>query len=151
MTRFKKDAFDGQTVAEVWFLGCHSDVGGGDEEEETARIALRWMLGEAVNVCDGLRLNDDGKALLDSGDPSSPTIHESWNGRWRLIEKLPRKEISNDGVYPEKVPSTGSNGARQPEDFRRGGKVFVHATVRNTHSIPGEVIPVPTLSLPLAR
>ena len=37
-----------QDVEEVWFRGYHTDIGGGDEEECSARVALLWMLGEAA-------------------------------------------------------------------------------------------------------
>jgi hypothetical protein len=51
----------------VWFRGCHSDIGGGDAEEVTARIALRWVLIEAHAA--GLLLNEDGKSVLGVDDP----------------------------------------------------------------------------------
>jgi uncharacterized protein (DUF2235 family) len=54
-----------QDIEEVWFRGCHSDIGGGDAEAITGMIALRWILGEAAAV--GLRLNENGKSVLASG------------------------------------------------------------------------------------
>jgi hypothetical protein len=36
-------AYEEQDINEVLFIGCHSDIGGGD-------LALRWILGEAANV-----------------------------------------------------------------------------------------------------
>ncbi|MGH8653244.1 MAG: T6SS phospholipase effector Tle1-like catalytic domain-containing protein [Gammaproteobacteria bacterium] len=47
LTKIELDELKKQDIEEAWFRGCHSDIGGGDVEEVTARIALRWMLGEA--------------------------------------------------------------------------------------------------------
>lgn len=138
MTRLKKDdrpLYDRQNIDEVWFVGCHSDIGGGE-------IALRWMLSEAVNVDQGVRLNDEGKALFTKGDPAGPPeIHESWNRRWWAVEQVPRKEIDNSGTYPIKKWARGSNGKREPTKLlhRCDGKVFLHTTVgvpRHTKSLP---------------
>jgi len=149
LSRFPTDAFDHQTVREVWFAGSHSGVGGGDVSSNTETIALRWMLGETVNISQGLRLNARGKALLDECDPE-PEPSQSWHLGWGVIEQVPRAEISNDDVYPAKVYGRGSNGARLPEEFRReGGKVFVHVSAANAHAIPGEVIHVGTQPLPI--
>lgn len=154
MTRLKKDdrpLYEKQDIDEVWFVGCHSDIGGGDKEKDTARIALRWMLGEAVNVDRGVRLNDEGKVLLKTGDPPGPPeIHESWNLRWRAVEQVPRKEIDNSGTYPIKKWARGSNGKREPAKLlhRCDGKVFLHTTVADMHLIPDKVVPRHTKSLP---
>lgn len=153
MTRLKKEDFrsyEQQDIGEVWFAGCHSDIGGGDNEEVTARIALRWMLGEAVNIDQGIRLNDRGKALLAEGDPSeSPEIHDVWNLRWWTMEQVLRKEIDNSGMYPVKKWAWGSNGKREPAKLRRcDGKVFLHSTVDSTQLIPGRIEQCHTKSLP---
>ncbi|MGQ0554919.1 MAG: T6SS phospholipase effector Tle1-like catalytic domain-containing protein [Nitrospiraceae bacterium] len=154
MTRLKKEdlpLYEQQDIDEVWFMGCHSDIGGGKEEEVTARIALRWMLGEAVNVERGLRLNDKGKALLKNGDPPGPAkIHDLWNFGWWAVEQVPRKEIDNSGTYPVKKWVRGSNGTREPERLlrRSNGTVFLHETVDGMSSIPGKIVHRHTKSAP---
>ncbi|KAG5643159.1 hypothetical protein DXG03_001489 [Asterophora parasitica] len=51
-------------VEEVWFAGCHCDVGGGSVENETphslARIALRWMVRECFKTKTGILFMADG-------------------------------------------------------------------------------------------
>jgi len=37
-----------QTLKQVWFLGSHSDVGGGSGDQSLPDIALIWMISEAV-------------------------------------------------------------------------------------------------------
>ena len=35
-------------IEEVWFRGCHSDIGGGDQHERLANITLCWMMRRAA-------------------------------------------------------------------------------------------------------
>ncbi len=154
VTRLKKadlPSYEQQDIDEVWFGGCHSDIGGGDKEEVTARIALRWMLGEAVNVEWGLKLNHTGRALLGTDDlPGLPEIHDLWNLGWWTVEQVLRKEIDNSGIHPIKKWAWGSNGKREPAKrlHRCGGKVFLHVTVGSRYLVPGKVVQRHTKSLP---
>jgi uncharacterized protein (DUF2235 family) len=51
-------------VEEVWFAGCHCDVGGGSVENETphslARIPLRWMIRECFKTNSGIMFYTEG-------------------------------------------------------------------------------------------
>jgi uncharacterized protein (DUF2235 family) len=127
-----------QKIQEVWFRGCHSDVGGGDGEEQTARIALRWMLAEGETA--GLRINDEGRQVLLADDPDAPPeVHESDSRLWRLVDLIPRQEIDNSGEWPVKTWKVGRTGIRRPDALRRGGEVFLHRTVGPQHAIPEPV------------
>ena len=46
----------GQTIEQVWFPGCHSDVGGPTADHGLSDITLRWMLRHAK--AKGLKLKD---------------------------------------------------------------------------------------------
>ena len=71
------------TVLEVWFAGCHSDVGGSaaeDKDHSLADISLRWMIKQIVLSKCGIKF--DGAALRRAGlgvlstvpvVPTSPT------------------------------------------------------------------------------
>jgi hypothetical protein len=37
-------------IEEVWFRGCHSDIGGGDQHDSLANIPLCWMLRRAAGA-----------------------------------------------------------------------------------------------------
>jgi uncharacterized protein (DUF2235 family) len=82
-------------LKEVWFAGVHSDIGGGypPEESRLARVALRWMMGEA-NAC-GLTFDMD-RALKPLGPDSDialdrvAPIHNSTTVAWSFAEWLPR-------------------------------------------------------------
>ncbi|KAK7695135.1 hypothetical protein QCA50_002325 [Cerrena zonata] len=69
---------DGHTeetdVKEVWFAGCHCDVGGGSVPNDTrhnlARIPLRWMIRECFRMDTGIRFHSS--VLKSVGlDPAS--------------------------------------------------------------------------------
>lgn len=138
-------AYEQQDIEEVWFAGCHADIGGGPQQASTARIAFRWMLGEAVNVSPGLRLNDAGHQLLATPDPvGPPEVHESWGPSWRLAEQLPRKEIDNSGRYPVKKRARGSTGRRVPDRYRRAGLVAVHSTAAGSRQLPASGVSIRT-------
>ncbi len=86
---------------QVWFAGCHSDVGGGypeaNSEAQTAFISLEWMLREAEGL--GLRILDtnrkDGFKNHLPGPPNPKSIHESLTGKWKLVEFVPRRAFNS--------------------------------------------------------
>ncbi len=87
----------GQNVRQVWFVGVHSDVGGGYIEPEAglSKIALRWMVAEVENT--GLRLDPTRKIAMmperDTSQSAAPNPlamkHESLRGWWWLVEWIP--------------------------------------------------------------
>ncbi|CDO73378.1 hypothetical protein BN946_scf185013.g12 [Trametes cinnabarina] len=86
----KADAIQCQSstdVKEVWFAGCHCDVGGGSVLDETPhaleRIPLRWMIRECFRTNSGIRFH--GELLKRIGlDPATlwpvPEPSHSWDG-----------------------------------------------------------------------
>ena len=65
-------------VKEVWFAGCHCDVGGGSvldtEKHSLARIPLRWMIRECFRTNTGIRFHSE--LLKDIGlDPDTLYPH----------------------------------------------------------------------------
>lgn len=81
-------------IQEVWFPGCHGDVGGGYNEAENglAKPSLEWMLYEAELL--GLRVDHPrARAILRAPEEigEDAKIHESLCGRWWLAEVVPKK------------------------------------------------------------
>ncbi|KAF7300028.1 DUF2235 domain-containing protein [Mycena kentingensis (nom. inval.)] len=56
--KYSGDAVVETDIEEVWFAGCHCDVGGGSVENDTpsslARIPLRWMVRECFKTNTGI-------------------------------------------------------------------------------------------------
>lgn len=70
-----------QTIEQVWFIGDHSDIGGGHLENDLSDISLRWMLSKAELA--GLLLKEKWVNTL-LPNPSGK-IHNLYNFWWRLI------------------------------------------------------------------
>lgn len=70
----------GQTVEQTWFAGCHSDVGGGENDPGLSNLALDWMISRATDA--GLAFSVPGPSLAQ--DPNSPA-HETHRFPWNAI------------------------------------------------------------------
>lgn len=146
MTRLQPwevSAIERQDIMEVWFRGCHSDIGGGDEEEVTARIARHWMLSEAAHS-DATRAGDpshsplafnaDGQEFVGADvSNEAPQVHESLSRAWCVIDVIPRLEIDNSGIWPARVGqrTRAYHAYRRPELLLRDGSVSLHETVND--------------------
>jgi uncharacterized protein (DUF2235 family) len=104
----------GQDIRQVWFSGCHSDIGGSYKEPENAglsKIALEWILVEALKV--GLQIDiERANVVLGRVAPPTPVdflptyalpdataaIHESLTKWWWLLEYYPRSDPRTHGL-----------------------------------------------------
>ncbi|KAJ3861402.1 hypothetical protein EV359DRAFT_84364 [Lentinula novae-zelandiae] len=72
--RFYKDPNQKTDIEEVWFAGCHCDVGGGSvsntETTNLARIPLRWMIRQCFKTNTGILFYSEGLRSLGL-NPSS--------------------------------------------------------------------------------
>ncbi|KAG5638610.1 hypothetical protein H0H81_011500 [Sphagnurus paluster] len=84
-------------VLEVWFAGCHCDVGGGSVENGTphslARISLRWMVRECFKADTGITFMADGLRSIGL-EPASlyPVVLDrppALRAEERLIQRIP--------------------------------------------------------------
>ena len=97
-----------QNVAQVWFAGVHSDVGGGYTDPSLSEIPLVWMAAKArecglklkpahlkvsaARIADDLRRN----GIELAPDPCGPK-HDSMNLFYRLLRPLDRELNAVDG------------------------------------------------------
>ena len=81
----------GTDVREVWFAGCHGDVGGGvpNTESGLSAISLQWLAGEAEAA--ELAIDPARRDALYAATPPDvrQPVHESLAGFWKLLEYLP--------------------------------------------------------------
>lgn len=101
VTHFK----DSSQACEVWFPGCHSDVGGGYAEAELAYAPLNWMV--RMSKMFGLLVDDE----MIPGEPDlaevNPVMHdESKDIFWEVVDgvkwdlNFKRVIAATDMVYP---------------------------------------------------
>jgi len=78
-----------QSVEEVWFAGCHADVGGGTVADDCryslSDISLRWMVKQVIlSQCGilfdhaALRRADIDISSIIVMDPQQPTVRDFW-------------------------------------------------------------------------
>jgi len=81
------------TVEEVWFRGCHSDIGGGDQHDALANIALVWMLRRAAAA--GVQFDaDEVQAAFDGRDGAAHIV------RAPLDKRVKRRRVkAGDRVH----------------------------------------------------
>jgi uncharacterized protein (DUF2235 family) len=90
-TLWTGEAPTGSTIEQVWFAGCHSDVGGGYSDGALADIPLLWMVDRAKAA--GLKLDETTPGLL----PTAQTINvlgpihdarQGWSAKDRLTPTI---------------------------------------------------------------
>ncbi|EPQ51108.1 hypothetical protein GLOTRDRAFT_108364 [Gloeophyllum trabeum ATCC 11539] len=105
-----QDVISGGTdVKEVWFSGCHSDVGGGAVPNSTAHslgdITLRWMVREVTISQCGILFEEAALKRLNIPEYGLTPIHDElgWKGKWAwwLLEIVPTSYAwqDKDGVW----------------------------------------------------
>ncbi|KAG1906398.1 uncharacterized protein F5891DRAFT_1002156 [Suillus fuscotomentosus] len=104
-------------VMEVWFSGCHSDIGGGSVENSVkvslGQITLRWMVEQVILSNCGIVFDEEALERVSmplSSFPTSPTppATEEPTGKSQLMMDNPRlSAVSIDVVssFVETVPS----------------------------------------------
>jgi len=69
-------------LKQVWFMGMHTDVGGGYRERGLSDIALEWMTGQAVKH--GLRIYADPYRPTGECTPNpNGHMHDARDKRWK--------------------------------------------------------------------
>lgn len=100
-----KDQGIQQDLAQVWFPGVHSDVGGSYPQPEAAPAneALRWMIGElqrhGAELCQeriDMVLGKpsgvyDADPIYTPAPPTDQCIHDSLKGVWWLLQFFPQQ------------------------------------------------------------
>ncbi|MGY3916616.1 DUF2235 domain-containing protein [Aeromonas australiensis] len=88
----------GRDIVQRWFVGVHSDVGGGYKERGLSDITLAWMMEEAA-LC-GLAFREGVDAQLRP-DPVG-LLHDSHIGLMKLLLSSPRSlpQLDSAEIHP---------------------------------------------------
>lgn len=112
-TLWKTGEAPGQTVEQVWFAGCHSDVGGGPPDTSLSDKTLSWMLNKSQQC--GLALS---AAALDRIDLRRiGELQESKRGLYRFTAAHYR-EIGREDPLTESVHMSVAERWRLRQDYR---------------------------------
>lgn len=84
----------GVDIEQVWFAGCHSDIGGGLAPDADGTllsdIPLKWIIEEAAKT--GLTFSAHLGARLKPG--ASSRLNESYTGKWKLAGEHKRTVLA---------------------------------------------------------
>jgi len=109
-------------VREVWFVGAHTDVGGGHPENESglSDCALAWMLGMLEGV--GLIFSKPLEAKVVPQPVGSP-IHQPWlQVPFVDLPKAPRRVAPTDALHTAVLQRWRADAGYRPQplDFLNG-------------------------------
>ncbi|KAF9257707.1 hypothetical protein L218DRAFT_1016003 [Marasmius fiardii PR-910] len=111
--KFSKDRNLPTDIDEVWFAGCHCDVGGGSVSNDTkpnlARIPLRWMIRECFKTNTGIMFHADLLEEIIGMDPAAlyPTV----------LPRPPALKISQEeGHYIRTISDDSANSKTSTGD-----------------------------------
>ncbi|KAH0833833.1 hypothetical protein J3R83DRAFT_10997 [Lanmaoa asiatica] len=119
---------DDGRVKEVWFAGCHADVGGGhrrNERLQSGDIPLLWMRSQAIAA--GLKM--EPADVVWKIDDLNKRITRSLNPGWWLLELLPLKRL----LYYNSDRHTFRPHFGGPRRILPGQKVHVSALFKNNY------------------
>jgi hypothetical protein len=129
-----------QDVEEVWFAGCHSDVGGGypSQFSSPADVSLRWMFEEAhahgLLVSDTANVNGLAGTIIKEHLHDEMTRRGIWKIIWRVAEYCPRRDLDNEPPPPRKNWRCTPAGLREIVASIRNGTILVHSTAKSCHA-----------------
>ncbi|EED84510.1 predicted protein [Postia placenta Mad-698-R] len=127
-----------ERVKEVWFAGCHSDVGGGNKQNEKLlmdEIPALWMANEAQ--AEGLKLKIS-KFDWDDDKLQEPTPPDSLSLEWWPLELIPFLSRRNDFPHPRRwiLPHFGAHRFIYP-----GQKIHLSVALKGKYRPAAQFVP----------
>jgi uncharacterized protein (DUF2235 family) len=103
-------------VTQVWFIGCHSDVGGGyaATESRLSDIALGWMTEKLTGVGVTFAAQPRFKPSIDA----LQAFHLPWaNPPYNLLPQSARKPVAEDVYHPSVTQRWTADAKYRPLQF----------------------------------
>jgi uncharacterized protein (DUF2235 family) len=134
-------------LRQVWFPGVHCDVGGGYPETESglSKIALEWMLNEAIAaglIVDVPKMDSVLGRAAGSYAPPDPNakMHESLTLAWRPAELIPKRHFNWQKREWERRMNLGRRRTLPPGSLIH--KAAFERTGGYAERLPADAIPV---------
>lgn len=110
-TKRKGEALpEGQVIEQVWFPGCHANVGGGYKDSKLSDISLLWMA-ERVTQLTGAEIDIAHLKQLANADPLGEAVQPTSDAVFRVSHFVPFvRLIQQDvkGISPWRRTFTGT-------------------------------------------
>lgn len=107
-----------QRIEQVWFAGVHSDIGGGlaagRDGTRLSRVALKWMLDEAIKAGVKVVPSRYTKAAAVSIEDANSPIHQ-YSSAWRLLGSGRRSVPENARVHASVLQRSDYETAYRPK------------------------------------
>ena len=105
-----------QTLEQVWFIGVHSNVGGGYPSTGLSDVALEWMRIKAKSC------NLSMEAIPDCNPDYMDIPEESWKGFYRLIPKYYRyvmkTKFGNEALHDSVTKRLKEDNNYRPKNLK---------------------------------
>jgi len=109
---------EGQTIEQVWFVGVHSDVGGGCPDAQLSDITFMWMKGKAQRC--GLAFDEEFVNTFIHPDESG-VLHNSKIGLYRLTPGITRAigepAYANQAIHCTAVDRLANDASYKPANL----------------------------------
>jgi uncharacterized protein (DUF2235 family) len=94
----RRDGAPPQTLQQVWFAGCHSNIGGGYDDSGLSDMSLVWMAAKAAAATHEqkqrpLKFDEDYFDNKDNFDSGMGTLVSSRTFPWYLLPRLVRRPM----------------------------------------------------------
>lgn len=110
----ERNADEPEWFQQIWFAGCHSDIGGGYPEEESrlSDVALQWMVEQIESLAHPVLIDHAKLHLFPSATGMQHCEVESlldrypawWPARWRFgWSQKPRIEVAGAPLHPSVI------------------------------------------------
>ena len=101
-TLWKVKGVPGQKVAQVWFAGVHTNVGGGCDPDGLANCAFQWMLEKAELNGHGLEFDKEYASYFKAHPTSALRDSMSWYYRLlgEYLRPIGEMENGHESVHP---------------------------------------------------
>jgi len=105
----------GHDIKQVWFVGVHSDIGGGYKESGLSDIALKWMIQQARSF--GLTVEKHLKPIPEIDGK----LHKTYKGCYRLLGKYqrPMKEYGKLDLHPTVKQRYNNDPSYRPDNLEK--------------------------------
>jgi uncharacterized protein (DUF2235 family) len=117
----KTQGRDPEWLKQVWFAGCHSDIGGSYPEPESrlSDITLQWMIDEVRHCVPTIKIRDE--ILVASPDSKSLQHVETYlidMGPIRIKWPVKMRAVGNFSLHPTVIERLSADAVPQMEEVK---------------------------------